>query len=175
MTDDASPSGRTVVFVEGESDRVAVEVLARRLGVTHVEVIPVGGSKGIRRALALVSAGPDGGATSAVRARGLVDAHERRDFERFLDAVQVCDPDLERELFRALGVDGVERLIAAEGELDSFRRLQRQPAQRTRTEEQQLARFIGGRSGNKLRYARLMAEAVPLPDIPPPIRALLAA
>ncbi|WP_275444946.1 MULTISPECIES: hypothetical protein [Microbacterium] len=32
-----------------------------------------------------------------------------------------------------------------------------------------------GRSGNKLRYARLMADAVELTRMPPPLRALLDA
>ena len=40
---------------------------------------------------------------------------------------------------------------------------------------QQLARFFGGRSGNKPRYARLLAEAVPLDQVPRPLAELLAA
>jgi len=70
---------------------------------------------------------------------------------------------------------GVEAVIAAAGELESFRRLQNQPAQRTRTSEAQLARFFGGRSGNKARYARLLAEAVPLDRVPEPIAEVLRA
>ena len=66
-------------------------------------------------------------------------------------------------------------LIAQQGELESFRRLQQQPAQRERTPEQQLARFFGGRSGNKRRYAELLASALPLERIPPPIAQLLSA
>ena len=37
------------------------------------------------------------------------------------------------------------------------------------------ARFFGGRSGNKARYARLLADAVPLDRIPGPIAAVLTA
>ena len=156
----------TLIIVEGESDRVAVEILGSRLGLALPEVRSVGGSKGARRVVA---------ALPGERLIGLVDRPERRDFERFLDVVYVCDPDLEGEFVRALGVATVVSLIEGEGELVSFRRLQHQPAQRGRTLEQQLARFFGGRSGNKLRYARLMAEALPLERIPPPIDALLAA
>lgn len=156
----------TMVLVEGESDRVAVEVLAARLGLDVPRVLAVGGSKGARRAAA--EAGDE-------RLLGLVDAAERADFERVLPEVFVCDPDLEAEFIRALDVTGVEAVIAAEGELESFAALQRQPFQRGRTPEQQLSRFFGGRSGNKVRYARLMAEAVPLDRIPPPLAALLAA
>jgi hypothetical protein len=89
--------------------------------------------------------------------------------------VFVCDPDLEGELVRALGIPAVESVIAANGELESFRRLQNQPAQRGRPIEAQLARFFGGRSGNKRRYAALLAAAVPLDRIPGPLAALLAA
>ncbi len=103
-----------------------------------------------------------------------MDAPERRDFERVLATVFVCDPDLESEFVRALGIDGVEAVIAGQGELESFRRLQHQPYQRGRTPQQQLARFFGGRSGNKQRYARLLAEAVPLDRVPPPLAGLLA-
>ena len=155
-----------VIIVEGESDRVAVETLGARMGVTVPEVRAIGGSKGARGAR---------DSLAGVRLLGLVDRAERRDFERYLDTVFVCDPDLEGELVRALGTAAVEALIDEQGELESFRILQQQPAQRARSMEQQLARFFGGRSGNKLRYARIMAEAVPLNRVPPPIRALLAA
>lgn len=155
----------TVLLVEGESDRIALEILAARLGVRMPEVRVVGGSKGARRAVEQLP---------GERVIGLVDAGERRDFERVLDTVFVCVPDLEGEFVRALGVEGVESLIGAQGELASFRRLQDQPFQRGRSAEAQLARFFGGRSGNKARYARLMAAAVPLDRVPPPLAALLA-
>jgi hypothetical protein len=92
-----------------------------------------------------------------------------------IDEVFVCEPDLEAELVRALGATAVEAVIAAQGELDSFRRLQRQPAQRVRSVEAQLTRFFGGRSGNKARYARLLAEALPPSRIPAPLAGVLAA
>ncbi|MBX3095018.1 MAG: ATP-dependent endonuclease [Cryobacterium sp.] len=155
----------TIVLVEGDSDAVAVTALAGRLGMPLPRVLAVGGSKGARRAV---------GQLAGQRLVGMVDAAERRDFELVLDTVFVNDPDLEFELIRALGVDAVEAVIAEQGELDSFRRLQGQPAQRGRAQEQQLARFFGGRSGNKVRYARLLAEAVPLDRIPASLRALLA-
>ncbi len=157
----------TVILVEGESDLIALETLAGRLGITRPTVLVVGGSKGARRAAAAVLDGE--------RMLGLVDAPERRDVEGVVGAAVVCDPDLEAEFGRALGVDGVEAVIAEQGELESFRSLQRQPAQRDQPVERQLARFFGGRSGNKRRYVRLLAEAVPLDRIPPPLAALLAA
>lgn len=156
----------TVVLVEGESDRIALQTLAARMGIGMPRVQVVGGSKGARRAAAELE---------GTRLIGLVDANERRDFERVLDTVFVCDPDLEAEFVRAMGVPAVEAVIAAQGELGSFRGLQKQPFQRDRPPEAQLARFFGGRSGNKARYARLLAEAVPLERVPAPLAALLAA
>lgn len=154
----------TVVLVEGESDRVAVETLAARLGV-NVTVLPVGGSKGARAAARQLA---------GQRLVGLVDVKERADFERVLDEVYVCEPDLEGELVRALGLPEVEAVIQQQGELESFRSLQQQPFQRGRTPEEHLARFFGGRSGNKARYAGLLAAAMPLDRIPVPLAAVLA-
>ncbi|WP_349425674.1 ATP-dependent endonuclease [Microbacterium sp. LWS13-1.2] len=156
----------TVVLVEGESDRIALQTLATRLGIRMPQVRVVGGSKGARRVAAELA---------GIRLLGLVDQGERHDFERVLDDVLVCDPDLEAEFVRALGIPGVEAVIAEQGELASFRSLQRQPFQRGRPVEAQLARFFGGRSGNKARYAQLLADAVPLDRMPPPLTALLAA
>ncbi|MGN6127138.1 MAG: ATP-dependent endonuclease [Humibacter sp.] len=156
----------TVILVEGESDRIAIETFGRRLGLSLPPVVAVGGSKGARR-----------GAEEfpGERLLGLVDVDQRADFERVLDRVFVCDPDLEGELIRSLGVPAVEAVIAGQRELESFRRMQHQPAQRDRPVEAQLARFFGGRSGNKARYAGLLAEAMPLGAVPTPIRNLLDA
>ncbi|MDL9979872.1 ATP-dependent endonuclease [Microbacterium candidum] len=155
----------TVVVVEGESDRIAVETIAERFGLRVPEIHVAGGAQGARMvARTLVGR----------RLLGLVDNAERRALEPVVDEVFVCDPDLEGELIRALGAPAVERVIADQGELGSFRRLQAQPAQRGRPTEAQLARFISGRSGNKARYARLLAGAVPLPDVPAPLAALVA-
>lgn len=156
----------TVIFVEGESDRAALEVLSARLGIGLPAVVAVGGASGARRARS---------DRSDDDVLGLVDVNERRQFEQVVDRVFVCDPDLEGELVRALGIDAVEAVIAAQGELASFRRLQNQPAQRTRPVDAQLARFFGGRSGNKRRYARLLAEALPLDRVPLPLAELIRA
>jgi hypothetical protein len=44
----------------------------------------------------------------------------------------VCVKDLEDELIRALGSAGVEEVLAAQGELETFRNFQNQPAWRGR-------------------------------------------
>ena len=49
------------------------------------------------------------------------------------------------------------------------------PDQRARTVEQQLTRFFGGRSGNKIRYAPLLLAALPDERVPGVLRELVAA
>ena len=87
----------------------------------------------------------------------------------------MCHADLEDELIRALGPPAVEAVLGSQGELDSFRTFQKQPAQLGRPIEAQLRRFMGTRSGRKFRYAQLMTEAVDLASVPSPLDQLLAA
>jgi predicted ATP-dependent endonuclease of OLD family len=182
-------SARAVVLVEGVSDQRAVEALAlrrgRNLDAEGVAVVPIGGSKGIGRFLK--SFGPHG---LDVTLAGLVDAAEEGDFKRALERAglgtnltradmerlgfYVCDADLEDELIRALGAAAVERVIDAQGELDSFRSLQRQPAWRGRTTEQQLRRFFGTHKGRKIESAPLLVDALDLDHVPRPLDGVLA-
>lgn len=177
------------MLVEGVSDRVAVETLAaghgRNLAAEGVSVVPIGGAGNFRSALRRFGPGGQG-----ARLAGLCDAREERDFRRGLaDAglamretggnlerlgFFVCVEDLEDELIRALGVAAVEEVVAAQGELRSFRTLQKQPAQRGRTTEAQLRRFLGTHSGRKEQYARALVEALPVADVPRPLAGLLA-
>jgi hypothetical protein len=124
-----------------------------------------------------------------VRLAGLYDIGEEDYFRRGLERVGigtalthedleahgffVCSEDLEDELIRALGADEVERIVEAQGELKSFRILQRQPALREQSLTDQLRRLMSGRSGGKPRYARLMADAIDLDRLPHPLGALL--
>jgi hypothetical protein len=82
--------------------------------------------------------------------------------------------DLEEELIRSLGVEAILAFAAHCGELTGFRILQRQPAQRDRTVEEQLHRFIGTRAGRKRDYAAGLAATMPLTAVPAPLTALLA-
>lgn len=85
----------------------------------------------------------------------------------------VCEPDLEHELVRALGLDGAERVLAANRDLDRFRTMQQQPAQWGRDPVALLCRWVGAGSGRKLRYAGAFAAALGPADVPPPLAALL--
>lgn len=171
---------RCVVLVEGRSDRAALETLARRrhrdLAAEGVCVVPLGGATSIARFLALL--GPDG---LDVAVSGLCDAPELGFFRRALEQVGlgldgffVCDADLEHELIRALGVEAVEAVVEAEGELGKLRTFQRQPAQRHRPEVDRLHRFLGTHSGRKEQYGRALVEALPDGRVPAPLDDLLA-
>jgi hypothetical protein len=179
----------SAILVEGVSDRAAVEALAARrdrdLEAEGACVVPLGGATSIRRFLELL--GPHG---LDLRLLGMCDVGEERYFRRGLEAAGVghglgaddleglgffvCDPDLEAELLRALGFDGVERVIEGEGDLRALRSLQGQPAQRGRTREQQLHRFMGSIGGRKARYARALIDAIEPDRVPRPLDRLLA-
>ena len=177
---------RAVVLVEGVSDQLAVEALAARLGrdldTEGVAVVPIGGAQAIGRVLARY--GPHG---LGIAVAGLVDAAEEAHFRRALERAglgsdltrsemealgfYVCDKDLEDELTRAVGADGVEEIIEAQGELDSFRTFQKQLEKRELTREAQLHGFMWNR---KIRYARLLVDALDLTQVPRPLDRVLA-
>jgi OLD-like protein len=178
----------TVVLVEGMSDQLAVEALARRRGVNleaeGISVVPMGGAKNIRSFLDRY--GPQG---LDVRLAGLYDAAEEGDFRRGLKRAglgsdlsradmeslgfYMCVEDLEDELIRSLGAASVERLVDAQGDLGSFRTLQKQPAWQGRAVEQQLRRFMGSGGSRKIRYAPLLVGALDLTTVPRPLDRLL--
>jgi hypothetical protein len=154
-----------VIAVEGISDRIVLELLARRRGrdlaAEGVEIVPIGGAQAIRRFVAELPPG------TAVR--GLCDANEAYLFRRVLDDVHVCVPDLEGELIRALGVDAVEALIADAGGLPKFRKFQQQPAQRERSLQAQLDRWLRASWRRYQRYLPLLVEALDLDRVPRPL------
>ena len=167
------------MIVEGDSDRVALETLAKRRGrdlaAEGVEIASIGGAHAIRRYLERLKA--DG---SGVKLAGLVDVGQEEVFRRAVDHtgfeidLYVCDSDLEDELIRAVGLESVEKVIEAQGELRSLRSLQKQPAQRGRTTLQQVRRFISSHSGRKALYARLLVEALDLDRVPRPLDRVLS-
>ena len=173
----SDPDSCAVVLVEGMSDQAAMDTLAARCGRDlrgeGIFVVPMGGATNIGHFVDLF--GPDG---FGVRLAGLCDQGEERDFRRGLDRVGpyfVCVADLEDELIRALGTGRVEELIQAEGESGPFRTFTRQPAHRETPRDQQLRRFMGTRSGRKIRYGHILAAALELTRIPSPLVGLLSA
>jgi hypothetical protein len=167
---------RGVVLVEGTSDCLAVETLARRRGrdleAEGLAVVSMGGYGNLPRVLAQYS---------DLRLAGLYDVGEERHFLRALQCddrdeleragFYACTRDLEDELTRAVGPDGMERVLGEQGELRAFRTYQKQPAHRARPLEEQLHGFMWNR---KQRYAVLLVEALDLERVPRPLDRVLA-
>lgn len=177
---------QTIVLVEGVSDQRAVEAVARRRGrdlaAEGVSVVPIGGAQAIGGRLAALA--------REVRLAGLCDVGEERHFQRGLERAGlgsdldraemerlgffVCEADLEDELIRSLGTDAVERVVAAQGDLGSFRTLQKQAAWQGRPTDAQLRRFMGSGGRRKIRYAELLVNALDPERVPRPLDGLLA-
>jgi hypothetical protein len=182
-------NARAMVLVEGLSDQIALETLAARRGRDldreGVLVVPIGGAQAIGRFLTRF--GPKG---SNVRLAGLCDVGEEEVFRRSLERAgfgsdltrsemgelgfQVCVEDLEDELIRALGPASVEAALASQGDLGAFRTFQKQPPWRGRRIEAQLRRFMGSADRRKLRYARLLVDALDPAQVPRPLDGVLA-
>lgn len=181
---------RTVVLLEGRSDRAAVHALAVASGVDlarrGVAVVAMGGVTNVGRHL-----GRYGVAGAGLRVAGLCDEAEVPVVARALAAhgyagdgldgidalaaagFQVCVADLEDELVRAVGVARFERVVAEQGELRALRSMQQQPAQRDRPVTAQLRRWLGSGGSRKVRYAELLVQALEPDRAPAPLRALL--
>lgn len=171
---------RAVVLLEGPSDVAAVDALAasrgRDLAAEGICVLPMGGAMSVGRFVTLL--GPAG---LDVRLTGLCDEAERRYYDRALhragapeEGFFVCAADLEDELIRALGAERVAELVREEGDLRALRTFLRQPAQRGRTSQQQLRRFLGTKKGRKIHYGRVLVEALAPDRVPAPLEDLLA-
>lgn len=178
----------TVVLVEGESDRVAVEELARLYGpdlaARSVAVVAMGGVTNIAAHL-----GRYGPTVRGARLVGLVDAGEAHHVRTALARAGmgngsrtdlaaygfgVCDADLEDELIRALGAERVLEVVRAQGHGRSFDRLRQQPAHRDRTLAQQLHRFFGSGSGRKVTYPPILVRSLTPATVPAPLAELLS-
>lgn len=181
-----------VVLLEGDSDVAAVRTLRSRRGIEpHREpcrLVSMGGATNVRRHLAAIADLP-------VRPRvlGLCDEQEAPFFVRGLEVhgealglagtptaatlptfgFQVCRRDLEDELMRALGVDGVLRVLEGLGLEGAFEAFRKQQAWAGRPLEAQLRRFGTTTSGRKELLARAMAAAVPEGRWPAPLAALV--
>ena len=177
---------QTVLLVEGASDRIAIETLARRRSqdLTEIRIVSLDGVTNASKAIA--EFGPRG---RGLRLAGLCDAGEERYIRGGLERAGlgpvatregmerlgffVCVADLEDELIRSLGTPAVEDVLAKEGDLAAFRVFQNQPFQRDRPIDRQLHRFFGTIAGRKAQYALALVEALDLGRVPRPLEALL--
>lgn len=183
-----STDAAALVLVEGASDQVALETLARRRGrdleAERVSIVAIGGAQALGNVLQAIRADD-----RDVRVAGLCDAREEPGFRRALERAglgsdldresmeglgfYVCDPDLEGELIRSLGAATVEAVLETGGSLGAFRTFQKQPQWRGRPADAQLRRFFGSSAG-KIKYARLLIEALDLTRVPHPLDRVLA-
>jgi hypothetical protein len=181
----AAADSRTVVLVEGVSDQRAIEALAGRggrdLGSEGATIIPIAGATNLTRFLDLLTG-------SNVKLAGLCDEAEETEFRYGLERAGigsarsrselerlgffVCVRDLEEELIRSLGADGVQAVIESQGQQRALRRFQNQPAQRHKSVEGQLWRWLGN---HKTRYAPLLVEALDEEMVPRPLQRVLEA
>jgi hypothetical protein len=178
---------RTVVLVEGASDQAAVLGLANRLGrdlaAEGILVAATGGATNIgshleqlgphgraERVAGLYDAAEERFVRGGLRRAGLGEAGSRAELEEL--GFFACVDDLEDELIRALGVDGVLAVVEQHGDLPAYRILQRQPAHRDSTDEARLRRFLGTTSGRKREYAGLLVAALDLAVLPRPLAQL---
>ncbi|MFF9045047.1 TOPRIM nucleotidyl transferase/hydrolase domain-containing protein [Streptomyces parvulus] len=170
---------RTAVLLEGPSDLAAVETLAARLDrdlvAEGVAVVSMGGAMSVGRYAGLL--GPPG---LGLGLTGLCDVGEVRFYDRGWQRAGappdffVCEADLEDELLRAIGPDRAEEIIRSEGESRPWQTFVGQPAQHGRSRHQQLRRFLGTKKGRKIRYGRLLVEALDPARPPAPLDGLLA-
>ena len=185
----ASPNLHAVIVVEGISDRVALEAVAARQGRVladeGVAVVPIGGAHALRSFLVGL-----GSRRNQLQLAGLCDAGEELVFRTALERAgfgadltrldmerlgfYVCEVDLEDELIRALGPAAVETILAAHDDLGAFRTFQKEPAWRGQRIEAQLRRFMGSADRRKIRYARLLSEALDPQQVPRPLSGVLA-
>lgn len=161
-TDEALGRARdaaSIICVEGISDQIALETMADRVGRDLVEerivVVPIGGAHAINNLVEELSDRRD------LRLSGLVDEAEVELFARAAadapgfspERIHVCVRDLEDELIRALDPDELRALLEAEGDLGSFRTMQKQPAWRGHPFAAQMHRWMRSISGRTNRYA----------------------
>ncbi len=186
---DAAEVGRTIVLVEGLSDKAAIDALAKRRGRNlcdeRITIVAIGGATKIWGFLDLL--GPLG---LDVKLSGLCDIREERHFRRALQRAgfglnltksdmetigfYVCDADLEDELIRSLGVDKMLEVIAAQGDLGRFHLFRRQPEWQEQSSQAQLRRWLGTTAHRKISYAPLLVNALNLDRVPAPLEQLLA-
>jgi hypothetical protein len=169
----------TVILVEGVSDQIAIETLARAEGrdleALQAAIVPIGGAQAFGQFLDRF--GPAG---AGLRVVVLCDAGEEPVVRRAVARsgvevpVFVCEADLEDELIRAVTPDRVQDLLDVHGNLGSFRTLQKQPTWRDQAVHAQLRRFLASGATRKLRYAEeLMVAAVGLCRVPAPLQGVL--
>jgi hypothetical protein len=176
---------RTVIFVEGPSDYLALRESARVLSVDldarGVAIVSLEGAGLLENYLSFL--GPPG---LDLRLRGLCDLDAEVDWQQKLtnsgipvadrtrlnaSGFFVCERDLEAELVKAHGDPAVQGVIASDGEAAKFAKFCQQAAYTGLSLSEQLAAFA--RKRKTVWSPRLASELVP-GNVPTPLREVLA-
>lgn len=176
---------RTVIFVEGASDYLALHAAAEILGVDidarGVAVLTLQGAGLLGTYLSLL--GPTG---LDLDLRGLCDLDAEIEWRARLTAAGivvtdrttmnargffVCDVDLEDEIVRAHGDTAAEAIIAQHGATARFAAFASQPANRALSRTEQLTGFA---RRSKTRWAPRLVAALSSAAMPTPIKEVLA-
>ncbi|NYG06275.1 hypothetical protein BJ986_000762 [Phycicoccus badiiscoriae] len=180
---------RVWVLLEGASDVAALRVVAQRSGIgladEGIHLVDMRGVTNIRRHLLAATEAPD-----SPQVLGMCDAPEARFVVRALRRVgcavaavdelpwwgfQVCDRDLEDELMRDLGENGIRTVLEDLGLTQRFAMLTQQPAWVSESFHEQVHRFAGAASGRKELMAAAMAGALDVAALPRPLAGLVEA
>ena len=178
-------TGRSVILVEGESDRAALVAAAGELGVdlSSTSIVVMNGATNVVKMVAdvvgrglrvagLYDVGEEAHIVRALSEGGLTEGRDPAALER--RGFYACDRDLEEELIRALGAERVVEVIKSQGEdLRRFRSLQQMPEWRERRIEDQLRRWFGSGGSRKVRYPELLVGEMVPAEVPRPLRAVL--
>lgn len=175
----------TVIFVEGFSDLLAVRQLSTKLGIAldaaGVSVVSLEGGDLLVHYLQLL--GPPG---LQLNLRGLCDADKERSWINRLAEVGlqvhdraslnaagffVSDPDLEAELVAPLSDGDIDNVIATDGATSDFQRFAGQPQQAALPPRELRVAYV---KNDKIRWAPLLADAIPVASIPASIADVLA-
>jgi hypothetical protein len=160
-----------VVLVEGPSDEIALEAVARVRGVdlaaAGIAIVPIGGAHAVGRFA---------GRFPGARLCALCDAGERQVFLRAgIDdrALFVCERDLEEEVIRAVGAARVAACVSELGDGEPLRTFRKQPAWRERPLADQLHRFFNSSDRRKFRYLPVLLAGLPPGRVPAPLAGVL--
>jgi len=172
---------RSVILVEGPSDKLALQAAAEKLskdldsrGASIIELdgantlatfLKLVGKTGFDLPIyALCDADKESLWRSTLQSAGYGTLETRADLEAF--GFLVADRDLEDELIRALGVARVKAAITNEGDDSAWATFQKQGTQRGLPELEQLRNFIQVRTARKVQYAPVLVDLLQLHEVP---------
>jgi predicted ATPase len=176
-----------VILVEGESDKLALEVAAEKLGLNldgeSMTIVSLEGAGGLKTFLKML--GTEG---LGLRLAGLCDKDKEASWVKTLHSSGlgsgqigkdmnaagffVSDIDLEDELLRALGEMRARQVITDVGDDGPFSIYSTQPGNSSKSQMELLHNFIK-RGGRKVVYAVALTDELDRDSLPRPLKRVL--